>query len=93
MRIYDFYAEEEDLINTGAGMTLQEFRRKLILNVELTDDDDVKEYVQTVFNKLRLMTEREWNELQNHLPLPGMGLDENDLYDTHDIYPDDDIEN
>jgi hypothetical protein len=76
MTIKDFSAEEQELIKTGVNKTLQEFRRQLVLDMQVTVDEDLKDFVKIVFDKFRLVTEREWEDMQKLIPLVGMKIDE-----------------
>lgn len=68
MTIKDFTIEEQELIRTGAGRSLQEFRRQLVFSMQSTIDSDLREFIRAVFDKFRLVTEREWEDMQRLLP-------------------------
>lgn len=79
MTIHDFCVEEQLIIKTGVGKTLNEFRRHLALSMEFTTDIELQKFIQEIFDKFRLVTEREWEEFQKALPNLKMPITEDDI--------------
>ena len=80
MNIHNFFAEEQEIINIGKNMTLQEFRRYLVFIITTTNDENFYDHLlKELFDKFRLITEREWAEIQKYMPFPGMRIDDDDI--------------